>query len=92
MEFFDIARYLLALILVLALIAGAGLAARRFGVPGVTKAMVVKRLAVVETLMMGPRQRLLIVRRDDVEHLIFTSPDGVCLIENNIPPKPVAAT
>lgn len=92
MEFFDIARYLLALVLVLALIAGAGLAARRFGVPGVTKAAADKRLSVVETLMIGPRQRLLIVRRDDAEHLIFTSPDGVCLVESHIPPRAVAAT
>ena len=33
----DHLRYLGALLLVLALIGGAGLAARRFGVPGVTK-------------------------------------------------------
>ena len=83
----EIIRYLGALFLVLALIGGAGLAARRWGVPGVTKAVDQKRLAVVETLMIGPRQRLFIVRRDDVEHLIFSSPDGVCLVENNIPPK-----
>ena len=91
MEFLDIARYLLALVLVLALIAAAGLAARRFGVPGVTKSMADKRLAVVESLMVGPRQRLVIVRRDTTEHLIFTSPDGVCLVESNIPPRPASA-
>ena len=39
MEFLEIARYLLALVLVLALIAAAGLAARKWGVPGVTKAV-----------------------------------------------------
>jgi flagellar biogenesis protein FliO len=83
----EIFRYIGALFLVLALIGGAGLAARRWGVPGVTKAVDQKRLAVVETLMIGPRQRLFIVRRDDVEHLLFSGPDGVCLVENNIPPK-----
>ncbi|HEY4273954.1 MAG TPA: flagellar biosynthetic protein FliO [Rhizomicrobium sp.] len=86
----EILRYIGALFLVLALIGGAGLAARRWGVPGVTKAVDQKRLAVVETLMIGPRQRLFIVRRDNVEHLIFSSPDGVCLVENNIPPKNLA--
>jgi flagellar protein FliO/FliZ len=91
MEFLEIARYLLALVLVLALIAAAGLAARKWGVPGVTKAVADKRLSVVETLMIGPRQRLFIVRRDSVEHLIFSSPDGVCLVENNIPPAPAKA-
>src|ERR1700761_3374704 len=82
---FEILRYVGALFLVLALIGAAGLAARRWGVPGVTRAVDHKRLAVVETLMIGPRQRLFIVRRDDVEHLIFSSPDGSCLVENNIP-------
>ena len=83
----EIFRYIGALFLVLALIGGAGLAARRWGVPGVTKAVDQKRLAVVETLMIGPHQRLFIVRRDNVEHLLFSGPDGVCLVENNIPPK-----
>ena len=84
---FEILRYIGALLLVLALIGAAGIAARKWGVPGVTKAVDHKRLAVIETLMIGPRQKLLIVRRDDVEHLIFTSPDGSCLVENNIPPS-----
>ncbi len=87
---FEILRYVGALFLVLALIGAAGLAARKWGVPGVTRAVEQKRLAVVETLMIGPRQRLFIVRRDDVEHLIFSSPDGSCLVENNIPPKTAA--
>ncbi len=93
MEFLDIARYLLALVLVLALIAGAGLAARRFGVPGVTRASADKRLAIIETLMIGPRQRLFIVRRDDAEHLIFSSPDGTTVVESGFKaPSPGGAS
>ena len=93
MDMLEIARYFAALLLVLALIGGAGLAARKWGVPGVTKAVSDKRLAVVETLMIGPRQKLLIVRRDQVEHVIFTGPEGVCLVENGIaPPAQKAAT
>lgn len=79
---FEIIRYVGALLLVLALIGAAGVAARKWGVPGVTRAVEQKRLAVVETLLMGPRQRLFIVRRDNVEHLIFAGPEGACLIEN----------
>jgi flagellar protein FliO/FliZ len=86
MEFIEIARYVGALFLVLALIGGAGLVARKWGVPGVARAVDHKRLAVVETLMVGPRQRLFIVRRDNVEHLIFSSPDGACLVESGITP------
>jgi flagellar protein FliO/FliZ len=84
MEFIEIARYLGALLLVLALIGAAGIAARKWGVPGVTRAVEQKRLAVVETLMIGPRQRLYIIRRDTVEHLIFAGPDGACLVESGI--------
>ena len=87
MEFIDVLRCFGALLLVLAMVGGAGLLARRFGVPGVTKAAGVKRLAVVETLMLGPRQRLIILRRDDVEHLVLSGPDGASVIESGIPAK-----
>ena len=89
----EILRYVGALLLVLALIGAAGIAARKWGVPGVTKSVDQKRLAVVETLMIGPRQKLFIVRRDNVEHLIFSGPDGACLVENISPrPRPQVPT
>src|ERR1700733_8870588 len=91
MELADVLRYFGALLLVLAMVVGAGLLARRFGVPGVTKAASVKRLAVVETLMVGPRQRLIILRRDDVEHLVLSGPDGASIIESGIPAKQASA-
>jgi flagellar protein FliO/FliZ len=76
-----------ALLLVLALIGGAALAARKFGVPGVSKAFPDKRLHVVETLMLGPKQRLFIIRRDNVEHLVLSGPEGASVIESNIPAR-----
>ena len=88
MEFIDVLRYFGALLLVLAMVGGAGLLARRFGVPGVTKAASDKRLAVVESLMVGPRQRLFILRRDNVEHLILSGPDGASVIESGIVSAP----
>ena len=88
MEILEILRYVAALALVLALIGAAGLAARKWGVPGVSKAVSEKRLAVTETLMIGPRQKLFLVRRDNVEHLIYSSPDGACLVENIPAPAP----
>jgi len=87
MEFIDVLRYFGALLLVLAMVGGAGLVARRFGVPGVTKSASEKRLAVVETLMVGPRQRLFIVRRDNVEHLVLSTPEGASVIESGIAAK-----
>jgi flagellar protein FliO/FliZ len=91
MEFIDVLRYFGALLLVLAMVGGAGLLARRFGVPGVTKPTSVKRLQVVETLMVGPRQRLIIFRRDDVEHLVLSGPDGASVIESGIPANKASA-
>ena len=85
----EILRYVGALLLVLALIGAAGIAARKWGVPGVTKSVDQKRLAVVETLMIGPRQKLFIVRRDNVEHLIFSGPDGAHVVETGIPASAV---
>lgn len=87
MEFIDLLRYFAALMLVLAMVGGAGLIAKRFGVPGVSRAVSDRRLAVVETLMLGPRQRLFIVRRDDVEHLLLSGPDGALIVETGISPK-----
>ena len=58
---------------------------------GLTRAVAHKSLAVVETLMVGPRQRLFIVRRDNVVHLIFSSPDGACLVESGITPTSKSA-
>jgi flagellar protein FliO/FliZ len=91
MDMIDIARYFGALLLVLALVGFAGLAARKWGVPGVSKSSATRRLSIVETLMIGPRQRLYIVRRDDVEHLIMIGNDGTSVIESSIAPRsPVA--
>jgi flagellar protein FliO/FliZ len=87
MEYIDALRYFGALLLVLALVGAAGLVARRYGIPGVARGVGNKRLAVVESLIVGRNQRLFILRRDDVEHLVLTTPDGATVVESNIPPK-----
>lgn len=90
MDIVDFARYFAALLLVLGLIGAAGLATRKFGVPGLAKPAMQRRLQIVETLMLSPRQRLAIVRRDGVEHLILISQGGASVIEGGItPPAPV---
>jgi len=86
MDLLDIARSLGALLLVLGLIGGAGLAARRFGLPGLAKSSSTRRLKITESLMISPRQRLLLVRRDDVEHLVMIGPEGASVIEASITP------
>jgi len=89
MDVIDIARYFGALILVLALIGLAWLAARRFGLPGVVHPAGTRRLSVVETLMVGPKHRLYLFRRDGVEHLVLVGPDGATTVESGIASPPM---
>jgi len=81
MDVLDVARYLAGLLLVLGLIGAAGLATRKFGVPGLAKPNATRRLHIVETLMLSPRQRLAIIRRDGVEHLVLITAAGASVIE-----------
>ena len=84
MALIDFARYFGALILVLGLVGAAGIAARRFG--GIVKTSASRRLAIVESILIAPRQRLLLVRHDGVEHLVLSSPDGASIVESRMAP------
>ena len=86
MDLIDIARYFFALMLVLALLGFAALAARRYGLPGIAQGSVKRRLGVVETLMIGPRHKLYLLRRDDSEHLVLVGPQGANVIESGVAP------
>jgi flagellar protein FliO/FliZ len=96
MDTINLLRYLVALMFVLAL-AGVAILIKRYGnAPAAFKDSVKgklgkwnfpvsdRRLAIVETLMIGPKQRLYIVRRDNVEHLVLSGPEGASVIEANI--------
>jgi flagellar protein FliO/FliZ len=74
MDVLDFARYFAALLLVLGLIGAAGLATRKFGVPGFAKPAATRRLHLVETMTLSPRQKIAIIRRDGVEHLVMITP------------------
>jgi flagellar protein FliO/FliZ len=97
MDAINLLRYLVALLFVFAL-AGAALLIKRYGnAPAAFKDSLKgklgkwnfqaaeRRLAIVETLMIGPKQRLFIVRRDNVEHLVLSGPESASVIEANIP-------
>lgn len=58
---------------------------RRFGAGRmVSLASGKRRLNIVETLGVDARRRLILVRRDDVEHLILLGPTTDLLIERTI--------
>jgi flagellar protein FliO/FliZ len=82
MDMTDALRYFGALALVLALVGAAGLAIRRYGLPGIAGGAG-RRLTVVETLMLGKNHRLFIVRCDGIEHMLVTAPQGASVIAMN---------
>lgn len=82
MDMIDLGRYFAALLLVGGLMGFAWLAARRYGLPGIMQGTAAKRLSIVETLMIGPKHRILILKRDDREHLVLLSPESTTLIES----------
>jgi flagellar protein FliO/FliZ len=84
MDLIDFARYFGALALVLGLLGFAWLATRKYGLPGIVKGQSTRRLSIVETLMIGPRHKLLLVRRDGTEHLVLLGPQGANVVEGGI--------
>ena len=84
MSWIDFVRYAGALLFVLGLVGLAGLATRRFQLSAFIKRESTRRLAIVESVLIAPRQRLLLVRRDGVEHLVLSTADGAVIVESGI--------
>ena len=83
-----IIQFILALGFVIALLFAFAYGAKRFGfIPRITinsdKANE-RRLNVVEILPIDAKRRLLLIRRDDKEHLIMLGTESDLLIERNI--------
>lgn len=89
MEFDTYLRFALALILVLGLIALLAWVLRRFG--GGMKLARGRRLGIVEVQSLGPRHRLILLRRDQVEHLVIVGPHSETVVESGINPPRGAA-
>ena len=89
------AQTLLALVFVLALIGLLTVVARRFGLgsPTPTIGHKNKRVRIVEVTQLDARRRLVLVRRDDREHLILLGNDREQVVEAGIqPPASFAKT
>ncbi len=77
--------YLMALVFVLALIAVAAVAAKHFGlVRAVTPVGGKRRIAVIDALAIDGKRRLLLIRRDGVEHLVLLGATSEIVIEAGI--------
>lgn len=84
MEYDTYLRFALALLLVLGLIAIFAWALRRFGFGGALRADNRRRLQILETMPLGPRHRLVLIRRDQTEHLLLLGPQGDVVVEHGI--------
>lgn len=81
-------RFLIALVFVLALIGLLAWLARRYGAGGAAIARgsgKARRLGIVEVTALDAKHRLVLVRRDDVEHLIVLGAGSELLVESGIP-------
>ena len=87
MEWADYLRFVVALVFVLAAIGGLAWVVRRLGLAGSAAGPRGKRrrLGVTEVLPIDAKQRLVLVSRDDVEHLLLLGPGGATTIETGIP-------
>lgn len=94
-------KFAIAFPIILALLVGFIYAVRRFGVGALGGAVTTRgrqpRLGVTDVAMVGDgRRRLLLIRRDNVEHLIMTGGPSDIVIEQNIvratPAVPVRET
>ncbi len=89
LDYGDYLQFLLALVFVLALIGLVAALLRRFGLAGAAglKQRIggrERRLAVVEMTPLDARRRLVLIRRDGVEHLVLLGPTGDLVVETNI--------
>ncbi len=86
----DYLRFVLALLLVLGLIALFAWLAKRFRIGSFPGGSINSgRLQLIESLAIDSKQRLVIIRRDDQEHLLLLGPETGALIETGIE-KPVS--
>ncbi|WP_245431074.1 flagellar biosynthetic protein FliO, partial [Rhodoplanes roseus] len=81
------AKFFIAFVIVLALIGGVAWLVRRFGSGGLGSAAArgrQARLGVIEATAVDSRRRLVLVRRDNVEHLIMLGGPSDLVVEANI--------
>ena len=76
-------QFILALLFVLALIGAAAALARHFGMAPAVRMdrRLPRRLTVVESLALDGKRRLVLLRRDGVEHLVLLGPSAELVVE-----------
>ena len=75
-----------ALLFVLALMLGLSLIMRRLNSGTGLLPPNKRRLKIVEMMPLGARHRMILVKRDDREHLVILGPAGETVVESGITP------
>ena len=86
MDVIDYLRFLLMLMVVIGLIIGLGWLLRRFGFGDGARGPLTRRrrLGTIESASLDARHKVILVRRDDVEHLVLVGPNTSQVIERGI--------
>lgn len=86
MDMMSYTRYFLSFIFVIGLMYGLSWLARRF-MPGaipLTESNRQKRLGLVEVMAIDAKRRLVLVKRDNAEHLLLLGQNSETVVETNI--------
>ncbi len=79
-------KFVLALVFVLGLIGGFAILAKRAGLGN--RGPVVrgksKRLSIIESMSLDPKRRVVLIRRDDAEHLVLLGIQNEQIIETGL--------
>lgn len=87
MDYATYLRFLAALAFVLVLIWLVTWAVRRFGLVRAMPRGGSRRLAVIEVAPVDAKRKLILVRRDDTEHLVLLGPTSDVIVESAIGKK-----
>ena len=90
MDYGSYFKFIFAFMFVLGLIGLLTVLVRKYGFGVVSSEMRKgqdRRLGLVEVLPIDAKRRAILLRRDDVEHLIVVGPDSETVVETNIPAK-----
>lgn len=91
----DLLRMIVTLAVVVALMGGLAMLLKRLGLSGALPTQAgSKRLQVVERLTLDTRRQLVLLKRDNKEHLVILSAQGETVLESDIkaPVKKAVAT
>lgn len=79
-------RFVVAFVFVMSLMGGLWLILRKLGLSGpVVQTPGKRRLKVIESLSIDTRRRLVILQRDNIQHLVILGPTGETVVETQIP-------